>query len=91
MPQTRSELSSSERGPVEAGVRDRAVATLALSRSLFSAAPEHVPITYDSVLGSLLVTVRVLLVSNNRKPLQLAGAERFIGRIPGYLTGPKGL
>ena len=37
------------------------------------------------------MTVRVLLVSDNKEQLQLAWPEGFTGRKEGYLIGPKGL
>lgn len=43
--------------------------------------PRNANVTQDSVLGWKLTKVKALWVSNNRKSLQLAWAERFIGRM----------
>lgn len=47
----------------------------------FFSCPTNVNVTQDSVLGWKLTKVKALWVSNNRKSLQLAWAERFIGRM----------
>lgn len=43
--------------------------------------PTNANVTQDSVLGWKLTKVKALWVSNNRESLQLAWAERFIGRM----------